>query len=280
MPRNIMVGYDGSRLSQVAAEQALALAEAVGARVRVVHVQHAPDTGDEFAASEREVDVVRAAMPPAGAEDDTDELPDEIMDMEDLRLQCERRHIVCEEEFLYGRSPGPRLLRHSWLTDLLVLGRGKERGRRSADVGPTTEFLLSELVSPTLVCARQYIEVRSVLVPYKVSISGGRALSFAARLCEEINASLNVLVCEPNRHEAGKALEQAERALRAYNVEGEHAISLTPPLEALRTAALARDVSLIIVPGAHKRNYLLPWSRNEVLWRALELPTTAVLAYP
>ena len=68
--------------------------------------------------------------------------------------------------------------------------------------------------------------------------------------------------------------------MRAYDIETDNAVSLTPPLEAVRTAALQRDTSLIVVPGAHKRYYLLPWSRNEVLWRAMEIPVCAVLAYP
>ncbi len=279
MVRNIMVGYDESRSSQVAVEQAMALAEITGGRLHMVRVQVAPDLGGDMDIGEGELDVVAAAMPPRDDED-PDEPQNEVPDLEAIHNLCELRHIVCEEEHLYGRSPGPRLLRRSWLTDLLVIGRGDEPRRGSSDLGRTAEFLLSELVSPTLVCASQLVEVRSVLVPYTVSISGGRALSFAAGLCETINASLSVLVCEPNRQTAGKALAAAEKALRAFNVEGDHAVSLTPPLEALRTAALERETSLIVVPGAHKRHYLLPWSRNEVLWRALEIPGAAVLAYP
>jgi hypothetical protein len=41
-----------------------------------------------------------------------------------------------------------------------------------------------------------------------------------------------------------------------------------------------RDASMVVIPGAHKRNYLFPWQRNETLWRALEVPGAAVLAYP
>jgi hypothetical protein len=41
-----------------------------------------------------------------------------------------------------------------------------------------------------------------------------------------------------------------------------------------------RDSSMVVIPGAHKRNYLFPWQRNETLWRALEVPGAAVLAYP
>lgn len=274
-----MVGYDRSRSSQMAAEQAMALAEMTGGRLHMVHVLVAPDLGGDVDTGEGELDVVAAAMPP-GDDGDPEEPRDEAPDLDAIHRLCELRHIVCEEEHLYGRSPGPRLLRRSWLTDLLVIGRGDEPRRGSSDLGRTAEFLLSELVSPTLVCASQLVEVRSVLVPYTASISGGRALSFAAGLCETMNASLSVLVCEPNRQTAGKALAAAEKALRAFNVEGDHAVSLTPPLEALRTAALERETSLVIVPGAHKRHYLLPWSRNEVLWRALELPGAAVLAYP
>ncbi|MCD6362161.1 MAG: universal stress protein [Armatimonadetes bacterium] len=278
MIRNIMVGYDGSRLAEVAAEQAMELAEAAGGRLHVVHVQPTPPGEDDLAAGERELDIVSAALPREEA--DADQPEPEPMNLEELHRLCEARHIGCEEEHLYGRNPGPRLLRRSWLTDLLVIGRGREREHRAGDVGPTTDFLLSELVAPTLVCARQHVELRSVLVPYRVSVSGGRALSFAAHLCELMNAKLTALVCEPDRIRAGQALEAAERALRAYDIEGDHAISLNSPLEALRTAALERESSLIVVPGAHKRNYILPWSRNQVLWRALEIPGCMVLAHP
>ncbi len=279
MIRNVMVGYDGSRLSQIAVEQAMAITEAAGGRLHVVHVHIAPAAEEELGTGPREPDVVRAAEPRNGEQEPGGEEP-EGLDLDRIHRLCEERRIVCEEEHLYGPSPGPRLLRRSWLTDLMVIGRGREHGRSPEDIGPTAEFLLSELVAPTLVCARQYIEIRSVLVPYKVSVSGGRALAFAARLCELMNASLTVLVCEPDRVKAGQALAAAQKALRAYRVEGSHDISLSPPLEALRSAALARESSLIVVPGAHKRNYILPWSRNRVLWRALELPGAMVLAHP
>jgi len=71
---------------------------------------------------------------------------DEAPDLDAIHNLCELRHIVCEEEHLYGRSPGPRLLRRSWLTDLLVIGRGDEPRRGSSDLGRTAEFLLSDLV--------------------------------------------------------------------------------------------------------------------------------------
>ncbi|MGC9319583.1 MAG: hypothetical protein ACP5KN_16250, partial [Armatimonadota bacterium] len=203
------------------------------------------------------------------------ELP---LSLDEIQRTCQDLHVVCEREELFGRNPGVRLLRRSWTAELLVVGRGDER--RPGVPGPNTTFLLSELVTPTLVCARQPVEVRSVLIPYKRSVSGGRGLSFAAGLCEMINAELIVLVCEPRRSDAHEARESAEKHLRAYHVQSATDVSLTRPHEAVRSAAMDREASLVIVPGAHKRYYLFPWQRNETLWRALEVPGAAVLAYP
>jgi hypothetical protein len=117
-------------------------------------------------------------------------------------------------------------------------------------------------------------------MPYKLSVDGGRGLSFAAQLCQVLNAQLEVLICEPRRTEAHEARAAVERFLRAYHVESSTDVALAAPHEAVQSAALERASSLVIVPGAHKRNYVLPWQRNETLWRALEVPGAAVLAYP
>ncbi|MFW5866957.1 MAG: universal stress protein, partial [Armatimonadota bacterium] len=268
MVRNIVVGYDGSRSSDVAVEQAISLAELSGGRVYLASVATATeaDLSPESPGAERDLGEM-AMEPPGGPDIDEDrdamELP---LSVDDIHRRCQDLHVVCEEERLFGRHPGARLLRRSWLAELLVIGRGDER--RPGRPGPNTTFLLSELVAPTLVCARQYVEVRSVLIPYKLSVRGGRALAFAAHLCETLNAELEVLICEPKRTDAHDAREAAEKFLRAYHVERSTDVALAPPSEAVQSAAMEREASLVIIPGAHKRNYLFPWQRNETLWRA------------
>lgn len=281
MLRSIVVGYDGSRSSQVAVEQAIGLAEAMGGRVYLATVTAAGgDDAEAEAAGEEEI--ADLAMPARvrseedeGREQVTDEMP---LSPDEIHRRCQELHIACEDERLSGRHPGARLLRRSWHTELLVVGRGDER--RPGAVGRNAAYLLSELVTPTLVCARQPVEPRSILVPYRSSVSGGRGLSFSARLCEHLNAELHVLVCEPRRTAAREAAEQAEKLLRGYRIESDTDVSLTPPHEAVRSAAIEREVPLIIIPGAHKRYYLFPWQRNETLWRALDVPGAAVLAVP
>lgn len=280
MVRNIVVGYDGSRSSDVAVEQAMKLAELSGGRLYLATVATVTEADLSPEAPGAEPDLAEMAMePPArpGMEEDRDSM-EQPLSVEEIHRRCQELHIVCEDERLFGRHPGARLLRRSWTAELLVIGRGDER--RPGRPGPNTTYLLSELVAPTLVCGRQYVEVRSVLIPYKLSVRGGRALSFAARLCQMLNAELEVLICEPRRTDAHDALEAAEKFLRAYRVDSSTDVSLTPPHEAVQSAAMDRDSSLVIVPGAHKRNYIFPWQRNETLWRSLEVPGAAVLAYP
>lgn len=281
MLRNIVAGYDGTRSSQVAVEQAIDLAEEMGGRVYLATVT--ASGGDDAEAEDAgEEDIADLAMPARfrSEEDEereqvTDEMP---LSLEEIHRRCQDLHIACEDERLFGRHAGARLLRRSWHAELLVLGRGDER--RPGVIGPNATYLLSELVTPTLICARQLIEPRSLLIPYRSSVSGGRGLSFAARLCEHLNADLHVLVCEPRRTTAREAVEQAEKLLRGYRIDIETDVSLTPPHEAVHSAAIDRDVPLVVIPGAHKRYYLFPWQRNETLWRALEVPGAAVLAIP
>jgi len=278
--RNIVVGYDGSRSSDVAVEQAISLAELTGGRIYLATVATATEADLNPEAPGGEPDLGEMAMEPppateAGEDRDAIELP---LSLDDIHRRCQDLHVVCEEERLFGRHPGARLLRRSWLAEVLVLGRGDER--RPGRPGPNVTFLLSELVAPTLICARQYTEIRSVLIPYKLSVRGGRALAFAGRLCETLNAQLEVLICEPKRSDAHDAREAAEKFLRAFRVESSTDVALAPPSEAVQSAAMEREASLVVVPGAHKRNYLFPWQRNETLWRALEVPGAAVLAYP
>lgn len=280
MPRNIVVGYDGSRSSNVAVEQSIGLAELTGGRIYLATVSTATEADLTPEAPGAEPDLGELAMEPAaGADVDEDrDALEQPLSLDEIHRRCQDLHIVCEEERLFGRHPGARLLRRSWLAELLVIGRGDER--RPGRPGPNVTYLLSELVAPTLVCARQPTEVRSVLIPYKLSVRGGRGLSFAARLCETLNAQLQVLICEPKRTVAHEAREAAETFLRGYHLESSTDVALSPPHEAVQSAAMDHKVSLVIIPGAHKRNYLFPWQRNETLWRALEVSGSAVLAYP
>ena len=280
MIRNILVGYDASRSSEVAVAQALGLAEALGGRIHLVTVVEETDTTAEEELAPGGLDPVEAAMPPAEQDDEEEQviIPPAV---EGIKRVCDSRHIVCEAEVLFSTSPGARLLRRSWLADLVVIGRRSERAQGApAKLGPTAELMARQLVTPTLICAREYLDLRSVLLPYQASVSGGKALAFAAELCELLNASLDVLVCDRARRPAGAALEAARAALRAYKVEGEHSVSLTSPAEGIGKAAMEREASLVVVPGARKRPWGLPWTRNQALWRALELPNTTVLAYP
>lgn len=281
MPRNIVVGYDDTRSSEIAAEQALALAAETGGRIYLTHVTTVSDAdlGVEVAGGEPDI-ADRALAPEPRGEDGEEQAPEEetVLRVEPIQRRCQELHVVCEEERLLGPHVGSRLLRRSWTAELLVIGRGSER--RPTEVGATTSFLLSELVTPTMVCARQYVEVRNVLVPYKLSVAGGRALTFAARLCETLNSSLHVQVCEPRRLEADEAVAGVTRHLRAYHVESSVAVSPAPPHEVVHSVAVEREASLIIIPGAHKRYYVFPWQRNQTLGRALDVPGTVVLAYP
>ncbi|MGD9495749.1 MAG: universal stress protein [Armatimonadota bacterium] len=277
--RNIAVGYDGTRSSEVAAQQAIGLAEATGGRIYLVTVitTSDEDLGGEIAP--REPDIADLALGPqvedAGHEERGVEAP---AGLEELRRRCRDLHLACEQERLFGRHAGVRLLRRSRTCELLVIGRGDER--RPGVIGRNATFLLSSLVAPTMVCARQHVELRSVLVPYKLSTAGGRGLSFAAGLCETVNARLHVVVCEPRSAIASEAVEAVRRYLLAYRVEGDVDVSPTPPHEAVHSAAMEREASLIVVPGAHRRYYLFPWQRNETLWRALQVPGAVVVAYP
>ncbi len=280
MIRNILVGHDASRSSEVAVAQALSLAEATGARIHLVTVAEDTDAPVEEELGPQALDPVEAAMPPGEGEDEVEPalIPTNV---EAIRRMCESRHIVCDHEVLFGTSPGARLIRRSWLVDLVVIGRcsGRSQGAPGR-LGPTADFMARHFVTPTLICAREYLELRSVLVPYQAFLSDGRALAFAGELCEALNASLDLLVCDRDRRAAGTALEAAQEALRAYKIEGKRSVSLTSPADGLAKAAMEGETSLILVPGARKRPWGLPWAHNEVLWRALDLPNTAVLAYP
>ena len=280
MIRNIVVGYDGTRGSDVAVEQAIGLAELGGGRIYLATVTTVTEGDLDGAVGPGEREIADMVMAPAaaGGEDEDGVGGETPLSLDTIHQRCQELNIVCEDERLVGRSPASRLLHRSWLAELLVIGRGSER--RPGMIGPNATFLLSELVAPTMVCARRHVEVRNVLVPYKLSVNGTRALSFAGELCETLNARLKVLACHRRRMVAEEAREAAERHLRAYHVESEVSVALALPHEAVHSAALEGESSLIVVPGAHKRYYLFPWQRNETLWRALEVPGVAVIAYP
>jgi nucleotide-binding universal stress UspA family protein len=276
--KNILVGLDTSRRSQVAVEQALDLAAPLNARV---HLLQAIEPAGPVAPLElgTPADPLAVIDRNSAMASDPDDAPAPVKDDDDaaaaIRL-CHEANVPCTYQCPHGMAP--RLLReHSIAMDLLVMGRRGTTARRA--VGATATAILAAPPAPVLMCREMPATVDRALLAYEPSAAGGRALKLAGSLCTELNIGLDVVVAGQGRREAARVLDQAMKVLRAYHVEGEQMQYQGKPAEALQTAALELASSIIVVPH-HQSCPLVMRKPSETVRAALDFPTAMALVVP
>jgi nucleotide-binding universal stress UspA family protein len=272
--RNILVGFDKSRSALIAVSQATALASGLGARMHILQAVEQVGPGSELDLSPEDdpvahLDRLDAMMtePEAPLAADDDLAPA-------VRI-CEDAKVVCTHSRRNGMAV--RVLREECLAmDLLVLGRRGTIGRKV--VGSTATTIVSRPIVPTLLCRDTEIPWRRALVAYEVSANGGRALKVAGELASALNMGLDVVVADVDRERGRKAAEYAGRVLRGYHLDGEFVQHQGRIAEALQSAALQFQSSVVVVPDG--RNGPWPWSRSEAVLAAIEFPTALALVVP
>lgn len=272
--KNITVGYCGTRGSQVALSQALAVARAIEARLKLVMVQQGDSDDESIAGLKSGGDgdfAVRTADLPAERRLVPNGHP---LELDEAAAICSDEGVVSTQVRLYG-DPGERLTDLSRLSDLVVIGRRNEYlNLRRPRLGRTARRLCYEGHSAVLLADREHIEIKSATLLYEPHPSGGHALRTAGLFCSLMNITLNVVSCDWGRMRAAQAMEEAQAALRAYHIDGEFASSSELPAEALQSAALQWGDPLIICPGPPRRGF---FRDDSTLRAAVASPNTNVL---
>jgi nucleotide-binding universal stress UspA family protein len=277
MIKNILVGYGGSRGAQVALGQALELAQAAGARIRLAMVENVADGPTEAGlVMEQSPEQVLLAATADRAEAEPDSMtPGPTLD--DAAERCQAEHVPCSLARYYG-DIGERLLDLSRLADLLVVGRRGESSRyRRSVLGRNARRLAAGAIIPTLFADRELLPLRSATLYYEPHPEGGRALAFAAEICSLLNVSLNVMCAGRGRLSAAAAETEARFALRAYHLDGEFVTGGQGGAEALQNAGLLWGDPLLVVPAPRPRGLFPDYS---LLRAAMATPNANVLLVP
>ncbi len=276
MIKNILVGYDESRPAQVALAQAIDLAEATSGRIRLlaVRTEEGPAPQPELAADSGIVDMVEVGL-------DEDELETEAAGappfVEQARTELAAAGLGGSIRMASSWQPAACLREEADLADLLVVGRS--RAHSGGQVGRTTRNLLkSHLPCPLLICTNQYLPITSILLVYWPGPRGGRAVSLAAQLAATLNIDLDTVVTAPGRRAPRRERARVELALLAYHTEGEVVAISEAPAEAVLTAGLQYNPSLLVIPEPSLLRW--PWQLAPLYSSALELPDTLLLIVP
>lgn len=242
---NVLVGFDNSRGSVVAVQQALEMAEQTAARVHLLEAVEpvGPAHIVQLASSDDPLAILDRTEALMHSEDPT--LPEDEDSGQQARRVCEDSGVVCSFQRLHGMA-AQVLREQSVAMDLVVVGRHGTSHRRS--LGSTAARLLRQPLAPTLLCRDEVVPWRRVLLGYVPSAAGGRALKLAGELSSALNASLDVVVADHKRDRARRKLEYVRRALRAFHVEGEFIPYAGTLTDGLRQAALDLHSSVVVVP--------------------------------
>jgi nucleotide-binding universal stress UspA family protein len=272
---NLLVGYDGSRHSEVAVRQAADLASILGARL---HLHRAleptgPENLTELSPSSDPLALIDR-MDALTAEDDAPRLQDDEFPATVTRA-CEDAGAVTSYKAVHG-TPVRTLRERSVAMDLLVLGRHGRTGR--LPIGATASSVVSRPIVPTLLCRDTLIPWGDVLVAYESSPHGGRALKIAADLSARLNVNLDVIIADPERDKLRKLEDYVSTVLRAYHLEGDRMRHEGKLAEALGRASLQFQSSVVVVPDGHNSPW--PWSRSETLHAAIQFPAAMALVVP
>ena len=276
MIKNILVGYDDSRPAQVALAQAMDLAEATSGRVRlvVVRTEEGPAPQPELAAEPGIAEMVDVGLDEEELETESAGAPPFV---EQARTKLAAAGVEGSVQVADGWQPASCLREEARIADLLVVGRG--RAHNGGQLGRTTRNLLkSHLPCPLLICAGQYLPITSMLLVYWPSSSAGRAVSLSGEIAATLNINLNTVVTARGHRAPHRERARVSSALLAYHAEGEVTATTEDPQQAVLTAGLQYNPSLLVIPEPAPRWW--PRQLSPVYSAALELPDTLLLIVP
>lgn len=276
MIKNILVGYNGQRGSEVAFRLAARLAAAAKARLHLAYIE--PVAGPVSVSLSP--DVSAEAYPPTlpdvadPVSDDPSEAPSVFAAIAE---ECREEHLQCTFDHLHG-DPAGRLSDLARLAGLVAIGRRDDPPRAGqAPLGRVARQMATRMAAPLLLAAREASDLKSLTLLYEPTTAGGRALALAGEIAHVQNLTLNVAALGHGPVEPPAAAAEARLALRAYHVEGDVLPVLTTGVEALQTATLTWHDPLLVT-AAPPRGWL---SRPlEGLRPALTVPGLTVLLVP
>lgn len=274
--RNIVVGYDGSRSSEAALQQTIAIADPSNARLRLVHAIEPVGPEDQPEVDET-TDILSALDQTEQRRQSQEEIAASQQEAELAHPAaiCDQYEVSCSTTISYGMAAHV-LVKQALGADLLAIGRHGTVAR--GFIGQTARKLIFRPRVPTLLCCDQVVPVERLLLAYERTAEGGRALKLAADLSTDLNASVDVIVADESRRDADDDLEYARAMLAPHRVQATFMRHRGGMAEALQSTVPDMQSSLVVISNGHAS--IWPWAKSPTIKAATGFPGTLPLVVP
>jgi nucleotide-binding universal stress UspA family protein len=217
MIKSILLSVDGSLYTESAIRNAIHLAHAFGAKIRVLSVV--------------DVRTFEWAMS-VGADAFVPIIPSAVYLEETKKLQKQKAEAVLQKseallreagvKFVLNReagSPTEVISERIRRADLLVMGaRGEFAAWKSKEIGATLDYVTRQVRKPILIVSKDFKPITNILAAYDGSDTANKALSLAGYFANKLHLPVTVLAISSRKNGAALMLDEAEEYLGNYDV--------------------------------------------------------------
>ncbi|MFQ5629783.1 MAG: universal stress protein [bacterium] len=273
MIKSILLSVDGSIYTESAVRNAVHLARAFGAKIRVLSVVDVRTF--EWAMSVG-ADAFVPIIPSAVYLDETKKLQKQrakavLQKSEELLKDAGVQYILSQE---FG-SPTEVISERIRTADLLVMGaRGEFAIWKSKNIGATLDYVSRHVHKPILIVSKDFKPLTNILAAYDGSDTANKALSLAGYFANKLSLPVTVISVSTRKDEAMHFLHEAEDYLGNYDVEcNKTHVSGTPES---KICEFAHDNAFdLIVMGAYGRTRIreaILGSTTQTVMRMAQVP--------
>jgi nucleotide-binding universal stress UspA family protein len=219
--RQILLAVDGSEGADVAAHHAIDFARFSGASIEGLHVigPGALPAEDESV----EMTDVSAHMEDEEKLELTTRTGEQLLD--EVRVWAQEAQVPFLARVERGETAG-RILFHSDMCDITVMGAQGENAHPSRLLGSTTSRVALDAIRPVLVTRGSYRPFRRVLIAYNRTDGAADALTFAARWAHAAQWELTLVTGADYEPDGEQLIAQAKRFLANWGVHANSRVSI------------------------------------------------------
>jgi nucleotide-binding universal stress UspA family protein len=218
MIKSILLSIDGSIYTEPAIRNAIYLARAFGAKIRVLSVVDVRTF--EWAMSVG-ADAFVPVIPSAVYLEETKRLQQQkaaatLQKSEELLREANLPYTLSQE----SGSPTEVISEHIRTADLLMMGaRGEFAVWKSKDIGETLDYISRNVYKPIFIVSKDFKPMTKILAAYDGSDTANKALSLAGYFASKLTLAVTVLAVSSRKEEAKRVLKEAEEYLSNYDIK-------------------------------------------------------------
>ncbi len=164
--------------------------------------------------------------------------------LEDFRQRCEKSGVPFHPMQTTG-AVAHSIIEQSELADLVVMGRGGERGDRLGGIiGSTTETVVRHAQCPVIVTGRREAKIQRFVVAYDGSPHARHALQFATAIGEAWLVPFEVIVVSKD---GDSVVADARGYLQAHDLQVEYTVREGDPRDVIVDFARERQADLLVM---------------------------------